>query len=84
MRPLQFPEVNIVFGENQPEYLPLPAYKNPEGRVITCWSLSWGELLQLLFTGRIWIHVLTFNKAIQPILPSTEYPFEHSPKRLDT
>ena len=40
MKPKQFPESNVVYGENQDEYLPLPAHKTEEGIVITCWELS--------------------------------------------
>ena len=31
MKAKQFEEVNVVYGENQPEYYPLPAYKSEDG-----------------------------------------------------
>lgn len=41
MTPKEFEEVNVVMGEGQPEYKPLPAHRNPEtGEVIMCFSLS--------------------------------------------
>lgn len=66
MKPKKFKEVNTIFAENQPEYLPLPAYKHqsPQGEVITCWRLSFTERLRLLFTGNIWLCLLSFNKPL--------------------
>lgn len=42
--------VLIVFGKDQPEYLPLPASVDPHGLVMTEWEPSADEL-QALFTG---------------------------------
>lgn len=68
MKPVEFPEQNVVFAKDQPEYLPLPAFKNdsPEGEVVSCYQLSFVERLKLLFTGRIWVSVLSFNKPLTP------------------
>lgn len=73
---LDFKETNSVFGEDQPEYLPLPAHRvqDPTGTVITCWGLSWRERLKVLFTGRIWVSLLTFGHPIQPQLLSETKP----------
>jgi len=40
MRPVKFKGSNIVFAENQPEYLPLPAFRCPVYLFFSC-----GELL---------------------------------------
>lgn len=40
MKPKKFNEVNVIYGEGQPEYLPLPAHKTEAGEVTTCWELS--------------------------------------------
>jgi len=74
MKPIKFKEQNIIYAENQPEYLPLPAFKNKsdKGEVITCWRLSLSERIRLLFTGRIWLELLSFNKPLTPSLPSTK------------
>lgn len=68
MLPVKFPEHNIVFAENQPEYQPLPAMrkKGIEGEVISCWKLSFTERLRLLFTGKLWVSLWTFNKPLTP------------------
>lgn len=68
MTPKKFKESNIVFAENQEEYEPLPAFKNNsvEGEVITCWNLTLRERFKLLFTGELWLMLLTFNQPLTP------------------
>ena len=74
MKPKQFPEVNVTFAKDQPEYMPLPAFRNdsPQGEVVTCWSLSFRERLRILFKGEIWVSLLTFNKPLTPSFISTK------------
>lgn len=76
MIPTNFTGQNIIFAENQPEYQPLPAFRNDEGTVLTCWKLSRFERFKMLLTGRLYIQVLTFNHPLQPILPSIENPLK--------
>jgi hypothetical protein len=75
MRPIPFEESNVTFAKDQPEYLPLPAHLTGAGEVITCWELTWLERIKLLFSGKIWLRVLTFGKPLQPQLPEIENPF---------
>ena len=78
MTPIKFKEHNIVFAKNQPEYLQLPAYHDKVGgRIFHCWRLTWKEKLKILFTGKLWIKVLTFNNPPQPILPGLDSPFKN-------
>ena len=74
MKPIRFSEVNVTFAEHQPPYLPLPANRMPDGTVTSCWELSLLERLRLLFTGKMWFSLQTFNRPPQPQLPSTEKP----------
>jgi len=70
MIPITFPECNIEFAKDQPEYLPLPAYKCPNdvrGQVVFCWNFSIWERLVLLVRGKLWHSVFTFNKPLQPM-----------------
>lgn len=72
-----FPEANKTFGADQPQYIALPAYKEPgsnNGRIVFCWSLSWRERLRVLFSGRIWHQVYTFHHPLQPQLLTVEKP----------
>ena len=68
MLPVKFKEQNVTYAENQPEYMPLPAFKSntPEGEVVSCWQLSFTERLRILFTGKLWVSLLTFNKPLTP------------------
>lgn len=69
MKPIEFKEQNVIYAKDQPEYLPLPALKYPggNGEVVTCWRLSFWERFYILFTGRMWLSLLSFN---QPLTPS--------------
>lgn len=68
MKPIKFKEQNCTYAENQPEYLPLPAFKvkEPEGRIISCWELSIIERLRILMTGKIWVSLMSFNRPLTP------------------
>lgn len=69
MKPIKFNGHNIVFGQGQPEYSPLPALRMPDGEVFTCWSISDEELEIIKKTKCIYFSQLTFNQALQPIRP---------------
>ena len=77
MKAINFPENNKVYAKDQPEYLPLPVYEDNEqgGRVFHCWQLTLKERTKVLFTGKLWINVLNFNRPLQPILPMVDCPF---------
>ena len=65
-----------IFAENQPEYLPLPAYRfgDAEKTVLSRWKLTWGERLRVLLTGNLWLYSLTFGNPLQPLLPTVKKP----------
>ena len=75
MNPITFPEANLTYAKDQPEYLPLPAYRQDDGTVVSCWKLSWREALRLLLTRRLWLLQLTFHAPLQPQLPLVKTPF---------
>jgi hypothetical protein len=74
MQPIDFPGRNIIFAENQKEYLPLPAHLTKDGIVTCCWKLSFLERIRLLFSGRLFLTTVTFNTPLQPLLPSIHNP----------
>ena len=78
MKPIEFPEQNLVYAKDQKPYLPLPAYEDDKqgGRIFHCWKLSWQERLKILFTGKLWINVLNFHNPPQPIRPMVDSPFK--------
>lgn len=73
MNPIPFPGHNAVYAKDQPEYLPLPAYRN-ETETVSCWRLTWRERLTVLFTGTLWLRQLNFGHALQPLAPQVERP----------
>jgi hypothetical protein len=74
MNPIKFPEQTMVWAENQPPYLPLPAYVN-ERETISCWQLTWKERLKVLCFGRLWLRQMNFGSALQPQAPCVDSPF---------
>ncbi len=75
MRPIKFKQTNVTFAKDQPEYIPLPAWKGEDGTVISCWELNGRERFKLLCGGKIWLRMLTFNKPLQPQRLSVNCPF---------
>jgi len=71
---IDFEGRNVVFAENQPEYKPLYAFRDNSGQVVCCWKLTIKERIKLLFTGKIWHSILTFNEELQPQLLETDCP----------
>lgn len=57
----------VVFAQDQPQYVPLPASVDPEGLVMTEWEPTAEELDRLLCGGRIRLWVHTFGEPLQPI-----------------
>lgn len=78
MKLVPFKGQTTIVAEDQDEYLDLPArrYDDPKGHLICCWSLTIKERLKLLFTGKLWHTILTFNNPVQPIAMSVDRPFK--------
>jgi hypothetical protein len=68
MKPIKFPEANVTFAKDQPEYQQLPAlrYDTQHGEVVSCWRLSWKERLRVLFGGKVWLSLMMFGKPFTP------------------
>jgi hypothetical protein len=76
MTPIEFSQQNVVYGAEQDEYLPLPAYQNRGlGIVITAWQMSDEERETFLKTGIIYLQTMTFNQPLQPVQFFIENPF---------
>lgn len=76
MKPVAFPEQNVVYAEEQPPYQPLPAHRSGGVGVVTsCWAMTLRDRLVILLTGRVWVRVLSFNKPLQPqIVSARKHP----------
>ncbi len=73
---LGYPDHEVIYAKDQPEYIPLPAYKWKDGTVVTKWQLTWKERFLILFNGHFFFSILTFNNPLQPIRPSCYMPDE--------
>ncbi len=65
-----------VYAKNQPEYFPLPVWKQKDGTILIRWRLTWRERLMLLLTGNLYHWVRTFNASLQPMKLQVEWPGE--------
>lgn len=76
MKLIEFPEQTVVIAKDQPEYNPLPAhqFRDAEGRIACCWQLTWRERFAVLFNGKVWHQILTFNQPLQPQLLTVDKP----------
>lgn len=66
MKPIEFKQQNIVYAKDQKEYLPLPTFKDPAGVVTSCWKMSLKERLTVLFKGKVYCSLWSFNQPLQP------------------
>jgi len=74
MKPIKFKHQNVEFAKDQPQYRTLPALKldTPEGQVITCWKMSFRERLKVMFSGKVWLSLMTFNKPLTPSIMTVD------------
>ncbi len=64
----------VTYAKDQPQYLPLPARRTPDGEVVTCWKLNWRARLSVLFGSNFYITILTFNRPLTPFRVAVEKP----------
>ena len=70
MKAITFEGQNVTFAENQPEYIPLPTYRDKDGTVTTCWQFSLVERIRIFFGAKLFWQHLTFNQPLQPVKPT--------------
>ena len=77
MNPIEFQQMTGIAAKDQPEYIPLPMYRD-EQQVISCWRLSFWERLKVLFSGVIWMRLMhTPDQMMTPSLLETENPWDN-------
>jgi hypothetical protein len=74
MSPISFEQQNVVYGENQPEYQPLPAFRN-ETETISVWEFTEKERKLIAEGANLYLRQMNLSRPIQPILPTLENPF---------
>lgn len=89
MKPIKFPQANAALHapagmEKEVETLHVARTEavSEHGRKqtyhISLWQLSWWERVKVLFTGRVWLWVMSY--AHPPVVIATEHPWK---KRVD-
>ena len=71
MKPIKFKGQNVVFAENQEGVLPLPAFRDEDGVVVTCWELTNEDFERLVETKKIYLSIMTFKNPLQPVFLTT-------------
>lgn len=69
---VELPET--IYAKDQPEYTPLPVFKQEDGTVLSRWHLTWRERLRVLLFGDVYLFCLTFNRSLQPVALQVEPP----------
>lgn len=77
MEIVKFDQQNVVFGENQPEYLPLPAHfdtSKPECPATFCFQMTDEELEACKKNGgKVYFRQLTFGNPLQPVNAAIDF-----------
>lgn len=75
MTPVDFPgsNLNLLGGSN--DVADMRVFTDGEV-VISKIQLTWKERFQVLFTGHVWHHVLTWGNGPYPMKISADYPDE--------
>lgn len=89
MTPIDFEERNNTYAKDQPEYLPLPVMKFPDGTALSCWQMSPDELEEVNRNGgKVYVQHYTQNKPLQPLMLATVvyglYPQDYEPLHPET
>lgn len=58
----------VTYAKDQEPYLPLPAWRTPDGKVVSRWRLGPNELALLKNGVDVYLTVYTFNHPLQPIM----------------
>ncbi len=79
MKPIEFPEQTKVLGKPASmtdEECGSMAVWTDGKQCISCWVGSWRERLKFLFTGKMWLSVITGTSIQPPVWVKPFYPFE--------
>jgi len=70
----EFDESNDFIGGRESSFRVYRDYDSDEGLIVFCWKLNFFERLQVLFTGRVWHHVLLNGERLQECAITIEKP----------
>jgi hypothetical protein len=58
----------VTYAKDQPDYIPLPVLRTPEGQVTSRWKFTDEERKAVADGADLFVSVLTFNHPLQPML----------------
>jgi hypothetical protein len=58
----------IVYAKDQPEYIPLPTLRSPQGVVLSRWKLSDQDREAIANGADVLLSIWTFNQPLHPLL----------------
>lgn len=58
----------VVYAKDQPEYMPLPTLKSPDGKVMSRWTFTDEERRLIAEGADLYLTLWTFNMPLQPIM----------------
>lgn len=65
----------VVMAKDQPQYIPLPALRHDDGRILSRWTFTDEEREAIADGADLYLTVHTFNHALQPLRPDVgEHP----------
>lgn len=56
----------VIYAKDQPQYIPLPCWRSPDGLVVTRWRLTLKERFLAFLKGDVYLSIMTFNQLLQP------------------
>ncbi len=71
-----------VYAKDQPEYIPLPSVKTPDGVVLTRWSLNEQERREVAEQGYLYLLVNTFNTQVPEGMDFNTKPLDEWPSEI--
>ncbi len=72
MKPTDFKEKNLTL-KGDGDHIGDLSVNRGNGIITCCWSMSFTERVKALFTGRIWLHVMS-EVTQPPVFLSVDYP----------
>ena len=67
MEPIKFKGQNCVYAEHQPQYIPLPVFKEKDGKVTSVWELTQEERDKIADGAMVCLRQSTFHQQLQPV-----------------
>jgi hypothetical protein len=79
MRPIPFPQQNMVLAEHQPQYESMPCHWDRNtGACVGCFELTDAERTAIAAGDPLWLWQYTFGRPFQPVFLTTDNPWSQT------